>query len=138
MASENLELARRGVAVFNSGDLDAVEELLADDITIDFSASISPYAGVYSGKDDARRFMEEAREAWEMIRWEPREIIEVGPDEVLIDNVMRARGKGSGVEVEGRGAQLWTARDGLLARMRLFQSREEADAWLEERGPHDG
>jgi hypothetical protein len=46
---------------------------------------------------------------------------------------MRARGRGSGVEVEGHGAQLWTARDGLLARMRLFQSREEADAWLAER-----
>lgn len=134
MASENLELARRGVAVFNSGDLDALQGLLADDVTIDFSASISPYAGVYSGTDDVRRFMEEAREAWEMIRWEPREIVEVGSDEVLIDNVMRARGKGSGAEVTGRGAQVWTARDGLLVHMRLFQSRAEAEEWLEERG----
>jgi len=134
MGSENLELGRRGVDVFNSGDVDAILELLADDITIDFSASISPYAGVYSGKKDARKFLQETREAWDMIRWEPREIVEVGPDEVLIDNVMRARGKGSGIEVEGHGAQVWTARDGLLAHMRLFQSRAEAEEWLEERG----
>ena len=133
MASENLELARRGVETFNSGDLHAIAELWTDDITIDFSASRSPYAGVYSGKEEARRFMEEARDTWDELRWEPGEIVEVGPDEVLVDNVMRARGRGSGVEVEGRGAQLWTVRDGRLAHLRLFQSREEAEEWLEER-----
>ena len=133
MASENLELAGRGVDAFNSGDLDAIAELWTDDITIDFSASRSPYAGVYTGKEEARRFMEEARDTWDELRWEPRELVEVGPDEVLIDNVMKARGVGSGVEVEGRGAQLWTVRDGLLAHLRLFQSREEAEEWLARR-----
>jgi ketosteroid isomerase-like protein len=134
VASENLEAARRGIDLFNSGDLDAMVEMWADDVTIDFSASISPYAGVYSGKEEARRFLEEAREAWEELRWEPRELVEVGPDEVLVDNVVRARGRGSGVEVEGHGAQLWTVRDGLLAHVRLFQSRREADEWLGRRG----
>ncbi len=138
VASENLELARRGVDVFNSGDLDAIAELWTDDITIDFSASRSPYAGVYSGKEEARQFMEEARETWDELRWEPRELVEVGPNEVLIDNVMRARGRGSGVEVEGRGAQLWTVRDGLLAHLRLFQSRREADEWLASGAAHEG
>jgi ketosteroid isomerase-like protein len=133
MTSENLELARRGVEAFNGGDLDAMAELWTDDITIDFSASISPYAGMYSGKDEAKEFLRGVREVWEMIRWEPRELIEVGPDQVLVDNVVRARGRGSGVEVEGHGAQVWTTRDGLLAHARLFQSRGEAEEWLKER-----
>ena len=138
MGSENVELAWRGVETFNRGDLDAIEELWADDVELDFSASRSPYAGVYEGKKEARRFLEETISAWETVRWEPKEIVAVGRDEVLIDNVMKARGRGSGVDVEGHGAQLWTARDGLLTHLRLFQSRAEAEEWLTRRGEEDG
>jgi len=36
------------------------------------------------------------------------------------------RGRGSGVEVEATGAQVWTIRDGKFQRAKLYQSKAEA------------
>ncbi|HEX6586392.1 MAG TPA: nuclear transport factor 2 family protein [Solirubrobacterales bacterium] len=41
------------------------------------------------------------------------------------------RGKGSGVEIEGRGAHLWSFRDGLAIRFDTYRDRDEARAALE-------
>ena len=40
-------------------------------------------------------------------------------------------GKESGVEMEARGAHLWTFRDGLVVRFDVYRDREEARAALE-------
>jgi ketosteroid isomerase-like protein len=49
--------------------------------------------------------------------------------EVLAVLRVRLQGRGSGVELDDRVAQLWTLRDGKLVRMRL---RQDADAALAE------
>jgi hypothetical protein len=36
------------------------------------------------------------------------------------------RGKGSGVEVDATGAQIWTLREGVGRRLTLYQSKAEA------------
>jgi ketosteroid isomerase-like protein len=38
----------------------------------------------------------------------------------------RARGEGSGVEVEIRIGHLWTVRDGRIARLDVFAARDDA------------
>jgi ketosteroid isomerase-like protein len=39
---------------------------------------------------------------------------------------VRARGKGSGVPVEARGASVWSVRRGKVTRGKLYQSKAEA------------
>lgn len=46
----NLELLRRGYAAYGAGDMDTINELLADDV-VWHVAGRSPIAGDYSGKE---------------------------------------------------------------------------------------
>jgi thiamine-phosphate pyrophosphorylase len=48
------------------------------------------------------------------------------PDVVLVINDVFGRGKGSGVDVTARGAQLWRFRDGLVEEVSIHQDREAA------------
>ena len=45
---------------------------------------------------------------------------------MIVVNRVRMRGRGSGVEVEATGAQVWTIRDGKFQRAKLYQSKAEA------------
>jgi ketosteroid isomerase-like protein len=53
-------------------------------------------------------------------------VIEIDPETILVVNFVRARGKGSGIPVEARGASLWTVRDGKIMGAKLFRSKAEA------------
>jgi ketosteroid isomerase-like protein len=60
--------------------------------------------------------------------WNPEidEWVEVDAETVVIVTKVRARGMGSGVEVEARGASVWRFRDGRISSGKLFQSKREA------------
>jgi ketosteroid isomerase-like protein len=65
-------------------------------------------------------------EPWASLRWELEELIELEADWVLTVSEFRTRGHGSGVEVNARGASIWTIRDGEAAAVKLYQSKAEA------------
>ncbi len=71
------------------------------------------------------RAVEKVVEGWETWQMEPEEFRAVG-DQVAVVVRYRARGRGSGVEVEGRESALWTLRDGKVVRYAWFH--EPADA----------
>jgi ketosteroid isomerase-like protein len=84
-----------------------------------------PEGAVRYGPDSVIEFFHEWIEPWEdfEIDWE----LEQGaPDRALATIDMSGRGKGSGVPVELRFFQLWTVRDGRVARMEMFNDREAA------------
>jgi ketosteroid isomerase-like protein len=64
----------------------------------------------------------EGWEAWEM---EPQQFRAAG-DQVAVVVRYRAKGRGSGVEVEGRESALWTLRDGKVARYAWFHEPMDA------------
>lgn len=45
---------------------------------------------------------------------------------LIVVNHIRMRGRGSGVEVDAVGAQLWTIADGEVQGVKLYQSKAEA------------
>jgi ketosteroid isomerase-like protein len=112
--------------LWNERDLDAAAELVHPDAVFDWSNSRAPYSGVYQGDAALRQFAESLWEAWE--EWEPsvEEVIELDEDRVLTVTLVRARGMGSGVVVEGRGAVVWSMDDGRIRHAALFQSKAEA------------
>jgi hypothetical protein len=48
----------------------------------------------------------------------------------ISDNRGIHQGRDRGIEISGRGAQVWDLREGKISRVPLFQSRKEAEAAL--------
>ena len=126
MSQENVEIVRRAFELWNRRDIDGALEISADDITMDWSNSIGPAKGVHSGREGVRKFWTSFLEAFESMHWEAKEVIELDASRALAVTHLQARGRGSGVEVDASGAQLWTIRDGKVQSVKLFQSKAEA------------
>ena len=126
MSEENVALVRRVIGLWNQGDLDAALELAADDVEMDWSNSIGPAMGTYRGKDGFREFWTSFAEVFDVIRLETQETIDVDESQVIVVNQFRSRGRGSGIEVNATGAQLWTISEGRWRRVKLYQSKAKA------------
>ena len=68
--------------------------------------------------------MEDWPNQWEDFRLDLLEIIEIGDDVAV--SVTRHRGRGSGIEMDFEVFYVHQGRDGKLARMEMFFSREQA------------
>lgn len=126
MSEENVEFVRRVFDSINRGDVDAALEAAADDIQADWSNSVGPLKGIYSGKEQVRELWTSFVEAFDELRWDPEEIIEVDDSRVIAVNHVRMRGRESGVEVDAVGAQLWTISEGKGRSLKLYQSKADA------------
>ena len=126
MSQENVELVRRTVDLFNRREISRALEAAHEDFEMDWSNSIGPLKGVYRGREAVRRLWESFLEAWDEIRWDPQEITELDEGRVIVVNRVRMRGRGSGVEVEATGVQIWTITDGKGRSVKLYQSKREA------------
>jgi ketosteroid isomerase-like protein len=126
MSQENVELVRRVFDSISRGDIDRALETSADDFEMDWSNSIGPDKGVYRGREQVREFWASFVEAFESLRWDPEEFIEVDESRLIVVNHTRMRGRGSGVEVAAVGVQLWTISDGRAQSLKLYQSKREA------------
>ena len=123
MSQENVEIVKANIDAYNREDWDAIFKDLAPGAEMDFSRAIGPWRGVF-GFDQARRVVEEFREAWESARVEPHEFIEAG-DLVVVPLTQHVKGRG-GIEVVVRGTFVWTIRNGAIERLSMYQEKEDA------------
>ena len=124
MSQENVEIARAVINALDRGDIDAALKDAAPDFVFDFSRSVGLEAGVYK-LDQMRTFFGRwVGEMWESSRFEAEEFIEAG-DLVMtpVTNLLRGR---DGIEVQARGAWVWTFRDGSVARVTFYPERQDA------------
>ena len=126
MSQENVEIVRRVFESINRRDVDGALENAADDFEVDWSNSLSPDKGIYRGKDQVRELWATFVEAFDELQWDAEEIIEVDESRVIAVNHVRMRGRGSGVEVDATGVQLWTISGGKAQSVKLYQSKDEA------------
>jgi ketosteroid isomerase-like protein len=126
MSREKVELVHRTIDLFNEGRIDEALQAVGDDFEIDWSNSVGPLKGIYRGRDGIAKLWTAFREAWETVRWDPQEIIDVDESRAIVVNRVHLRGQGSGVDVSATGAQLWTIKDGEVERIKLYQSRSDA------------
>jgi uncharacterized protein len=124
VSSENIELARKAFDAFGRRDLSLLEDLCQPDIEMDWSRRlIDPV--VTQGYAGIRGFFEEIAGIFEEASFEEEEVLEFG-DKVLVVSTGHFRGKASGIEVKARAANVWTVREGKLARFCFYQSKEDA------------
>jgi uncharacterized protein len=119
-----LDLAKRGFAAYNAGDLEALLELVAEDMVAVVPIGL-PNEGVYAGPAGFRRMLVSWGEAWEEFRAEPIEFIQQD-DFVIVPLRQFGRGRESGIEVEMELTQLMRVRDGRLIQWRLCWDKAEA------------
>ena len=126
MSQENVELVRRFEDSFARRDLAAALRCVDRDFEFDWSNSMGPFVGTYRGHEGLTRFWTELLDAWEEFAPTAEEIIECPPARLITLDVVRARGKGSGIDMEARGAMLWTVQEGKILRVKMFQTKQEA------------
>jgi ketosteroid isomerase-like protein len=121
----NVELVRRGIEAFNTGDFETMLELgRAEDFEYDWTRSRGPNSGIYRGVEGLREFVQDQWSTFEEVTLEAHEFIPRG-NHVVVTATTHGRGR-QGVTVSARSAQLYTFEDGRLVRITLYQDREEA------------
>jgi ketosteroid isomerase-like protein len=126
MSRENVSMVRRVNDLFNAKEVEQALDLVGDDFEMDWTNSIGPLKGVYRGRQGVLELWTSFLDAWESVRWDPEQIIEVDETQLVVLNHVRMRGRGSGVQVDASAAQLWTITNGTARRIKLFQSKADA------------
>jgi ketosteroid isomerase-like protein len=80
---------------------------------------------VFYGRDGYLKLWRYWLDAFEDIRWDPEEILDLG-DKLLVTAQQRGHGSGSGVAVSERVFQLFIVRRGLVVRQEDFLDRSKA------------
>jgi ketosteroid isomerase-like protein len=123
---EDVELVRSAFEAWNSGDIDEFTELAAEDIAwLEVSGRPEGGSSARFGRDRLRRSLESLFDAWESYHLEVERIEAVGDRVVAVVREV-ARGRSSGLEVDGRWGYLVTVEDGLIVRIEAYRDAGQA------------
>lgn len=123
MSYESVAVVRAGFESFGSDD---VFDLLDTEIVWEVRTDL-PDAAVYHGHDGVRQLSRRFEEVMDEIWFRPEEFIEVGDDQVVVPLRWGGKGKGSGLDFEeSRETWLFTLRNGKIARVQEFATRDAA------------
>jgi ketosteroid isomerase-like protein len=125
MSQENVEIVRSAWNVFVTDGIEAVLPYFIEDCVLEDFPELPDHA-VYHGKDGVRGIDRHFREMWGEFIQEPVEFIDAGDDLVVGVIAMQGRGKGSGAPMASEAFWVHEVRNGKLAHMRAFTTREQA------------
>jgi ketosteroid isomerase-like protein len=128
MPKRQTEVVREGVEAFNRGDWDATLALCAEDIVwIPMIQAVDGQRALI-GHDMLRSAWVTQRETLggDAFGVEPKEIRDLGAGTVLVHMRVTGRGIASGVPIDLDYVQLWTIREGLVARVDKYDSVADA------------
>ena len=128
MSRDNVEIVREGVDAVNRRDPDAFIACVHPDVVWEVGDEMTlDLGGVYRGRAGVREWFEKSfLDVWEVFDLEVEEVNKAGDDGVFLGVHVTARGRDSGVEVEGRGWQVCWLADGMITRRKLFLDRDDA------------
>jgi ketosteroid isomerase-like protein len=121
MSEENVARLRAVYAEWAKGDLDAGEDLYAEDVT---------FIPMAEGREELdregfRRFMRSFLSEWDDFSSEAIEIVDHG-DKLLVTEHQRATGRGSGIKIDQLFYVVWTFRGDLAVSVRWDSDPAEA------------
>lgn len=125
MPGQNANIVRAWMRSLNDGDLDAAVALCDPAFEMVESATL-PGAARVSGFDALRSYALGWRRNWSEWKWIEEEIVEIGPEQVLLTARLWLRGLRSGLAVERRWAYVFVIRDGKLLRQDGYDDEAEA------------
>jgi ketosteroid isomerase-like protein len=123
-SQHNAEVVRRFYDVWAKDEFPGPLELMDPEIEyVNPAEAVEP--GTRLGLSAFTKAVEKLLQSWEYWRADVEEIETVG-DQVAVVVRYRTRGRGSGIDVEGRESALWTLRGGKVVRYEWFKRPEEA------------
>ena len=126
MSRENVEIVEGWARAWNRGDREGW--LASTHPDVEWSSAIQRQVegteGIYKGQAEVERFWDEWRALWN-VHIDASEVRDLG-DSVLVLAEFRAKGKGSGAEVEQSIGYLFEFEDGLIRRAIAYLTQEEA------------
>jgi ketosteroid isomerase-like protein len=123
--AEDVERLRVAYQAFNEGGVEAFLERLAPQVQVRDRESSPDRAATVYGKEGIKQLFDSYMEAFDALSLEPQEFIDCG-DQILVSLHQKVRGKGSGAEVVGNIAHVWTVRGEAPFRLRIFGDKESA------------
>ncbi len=125
MSQENVELVRRCVDAWSSGDRERLAAFLHPEVV--FHSAVTNIVGeTVSGPEAILGLLDRWAEDWSSIRWEVDEFIDVGEDRVVTFHRVIAKGRTTGIELDRELGAIWDIRDGLVIREWVYLDRAEA------------
>ena len=124
MTEGNIEVVRRLYEAWSQGEIPGPVRFLDPEIEyVNPAGAIEP--GTRRGISEFTRAVEKLFDAWE--QWHSDiERLEAAGDHVVAVVRYRARGRGSGVEIQGSESALFTLRDGKVTRYEWFHGAADA------------
>lgn len=130
MSRENVELVRRNYArlkeTYRVGELDPrdLEEMWHPDCVLK-PAGVLPETREMRGRNGVAQIVMAPLEAFEQMKVEPAEFIDAG-DRVVVPFRFGGRGRHTGIEVDFDVVHVWTVKDGKVARLDMYATKDEA------------
>jgi ketosteroid isomerase-like protein len=125
MPEDNVEVVRRALAAFDSGDIEQVLATVQPDFEARIAPELSAEPDTYRGSAGVRRYFDSFRDAFEQIRFEIESLTDAGGS-VVVGLRMTAIGKVTKIPVEQRNAGVWTVTGGKVARIETYARLEDA------------
>jgi ketosteroid isomerase-like protein len=121
--STNLDLVRSISACWERGDYSSVEWA---DPEIEFVIADGPEPGHSTGHAGLAPDLLDFQSAWEEYHSEAVEYRELDEERVFVLTYATGRGRGSGVEIGQRRANVFSVRDGRVTRLVAYWDRDRA------------
>jgi ketosteroid isomerase-like protein len=126
VSQRNVELVESVFAAWNRGDIAAFVSHVAPDVAwLEVSGRPESAGSEYYGRERLRRSLQDLFEAWESYRLEV-ERMEAIDDRVLAIVREVARGRTSGVEIDGGWGYVITVGEGMIARVEAYRDAARA------------
>jgi ketosteroid isomerase-like protein len=126
MSQENVEVVKVAYEAFARGGLDRFMEHFTEDV--DYRAVVGAIddIGPIHGKDAVRAFLQDWIDTFDGFSMELVELIDAGEDTVVAVERFGGRARLSGVETDQTIGDVFTIRDGKIARGREYLTPEQA------------
>jgi ketosteroid isomerase-like protein len=126
MASENVERTKRAFDAFTRGDLETAFEFIDPSFEVD-DRVVPEASPTKRGPDALVENAGQVYEAFGEIRWEPREIVDLG-DRVLVRVRVTARGKHTALPIDDDVGHVYTLKGDKAVKLVIYRTWDEARA----------
>jgi uncharacterized protein len=127
MSEENVETMRAAYAAWNRDDLDAVLQIIHEDLVWEEDSQISGVGldSIYRGPAGYLKRQRDAFGVWHRMRTEDEEYLDAG-EHVVVSFRAVASSRGSNVEIAMPLVEVFTLRDGKIIHRRVYRDRAAA------------
>jgi ketosteroid isomerase-like protein len=125
MSEENVEIIRRGYAALAEEGVEALLPLTDPEFESTTPPSLASEPDTFRGYEGVRRWFDSFGDAMDGVYFEGKSFTPIG-DKVVVDTILHARGRTTGIDTTQHAFVVWTLRNGKVLRAETFPAEEQA------------